>query len=640
MKTKSLAFKLVVGGILAVVIPVGFLGFFSVTRSSEALTDVSKGQAVMVSRVLADLTELVLQEELKLAQNLAAGNATIAAAEHVQSSGFEGSGREIQDLDRKLRRSMGRIGADYEAVFVTDADGLIFAGLGAGQYRGISVADRPYFQKTVQSQKAYVGAMVQSRVTEQPVVPVAAPIFSESEKFIGVLVTVLKADFLVEEITGIHIGQTGYPYLLNEEGVVIAHPNSELVFNTDINKLEGMEAIAERISRKETGIEPYVFQGTSKIAGFTALPLTGWTLVATQNVAEYLAPSRQIRNTIWIAGGLFLAMTIVLVLFFARRIAQPIMRSMEIIDDTSEQVTAASNEVAATAQSLAEGAGEQAAALEETTSSLEEMSTMTRQNANHAQQMKASRDEAFTSLQSADGFMKKTGQAMASIQARGDQVSTIVKSIDEIAFQTNLLALNAAVEAARAGEAGLGFAVVADEVRNLAIRAAEAARNTQELIEKTTAEIRTGSELIQKTEAEFDTTLSHNQKVGELIDEIVVSAREQAQGIEQINTAVADMDKVIQNTAANAEESAGAAEEMNAQAEQMKGVIQHLVGVIGGKMTYKSRENHNPRTAGSSTVVTRAKPVGTFRKPEKTDPGKTIHPHQVIPFEEDIYKEF
>ena len=637
MKKKSLAFKLVLGGILSVIIPVGFIGTFSVTKSSDALTDLSKAQAATISKTLADLTELALEEEMKLAEELASGNATRAAAQKVHSTGFDSSGPEIADLNRKLRHGMDRIGHDYEAIFVANPSGLIFTGIGNGQYQGISIADRPYFISTIQTEKAYVGSMVQSKVTKNPVVPITAPVFSDSNKLVGVLVTVLKADFLVEEITGITIGNTGYPYLLNEDNLLIAHPSKELVFTTNINKLEGMEIIAERISRKEAGIENYVFKGTPKVAAFTPIPLTGWTLVVTQDIGEFLASSRLIRNTIWIAGGFFVLLTIILVFFFARRVSRPIMRSMEIIGESSEQVTAASNEVSATAQSLAEGASQQAASLEETTSSLEEMSSMTRQNAEHAQQMKLSRDEAFKSLQSANEYMKMTGKAMSSIQTRGNQVSTIVKSIDEIAFQTNLLALNAAVEAARAGEAGAGFAVVADEVRNLAIRAAEAAKNTQELIEKTTAEIQQGSELIGKTETEFDVTLTHNKKVGDLIDEIVVSAREQAQGIEQINTAVAEMDKVIQSTAASAEESAGAAEEMNAQTEQMKAVIQNLLSVIGGEIDYRNGNGSRQNLLNSvqPTSVARLSKANVSGQMEKHRHGKTVRPDEVIPFHDD-----
>jgi methyl-accepting chemotaxis protein len=156
------------------------------------------------------------------------------------------------------------------------------------------------------------------------------------------------------------------------------------------------------------------------------------------------------------------------------------------------------------------------------------------------------------------------------------------KTIDERAFQTNLLALNAAVEAARAGEAGAGFAVVADEVRNLAMRAADAAKNTAGLIEGTVKKIQEGSTLVVKANEAFVGVSTSTSKVGELIGEIAAASREQSQGIDQINKAMAEMDKVTQKTAATAEESASASEEMNAQAKQMKQLTDVLAGIIDG----------------------------------------------------------
>jgi len=171
---------------------------------------------------------------------------------------------------------------------------------------------------------------------------------------------------------------------------------------------------------------------------------------------------------------------------------------------------------------------------------------------------------------------------MEEITTASEETSKIIKTIDEIAFQTNLLALNAAVEAARAGEAGAGFAVVAEEVRNLALRAAEAARNTSGLIEGTVKRIREGSEMVLSTNDAFKEVAGSASRVGELVSEIAAASQEQAQGIAQINRAAAEMDKVTQQTAANAEESAAAAEEMNAQAQQMKYIVTVLVGIIGG----------------------------------------------------------
>jgi methyl-accepting chemotaxis protein len=191
-------------------------------------------------------------------------------------------------------------------------------------------------------------------------------------------------------------------------------------------------------------------------------------------------------------------------------------------------------------------------------------------------------EEARQVVGSADASMTRMVASMQEIHQASEETSHIIRTIDEIAFQTNLLALNAAVEAARAGEAGAGFAVVADEVRNLAMRAAEAAGNTSALIEKTTQKVREGTTLVEHTSEEFRRVRESALKVAQLIGEIAAASREQTEGIDQINQAMSDMDKVTQQNAASSEESASASEELSAQAEEMTALVAGLLVLVNG----------------------------------------------------------
>lgn len=281
--------------------------------------------------------------------------------------------------------------------------------------------------------------------------------------------------------------------------------------------------------------------------------------------------------------GLVLAATfgILVAFFIARSIARPIQRIIGGLGEGAAQLASSSTQISATSQSLADGASEQAASLQETSSSLEEMSSMTRQNAGNASQARARMAEAQEIGFRVKEEMNQMAAAIGEITRSSEETGKIIKTIDEIAFQTNLLALNAAVEAARAGEAGAGFGVVADEVRNLAQKAAEAARITAGLIERTIASVRTGSTLVGATRTAYEENVEISVKVGELVREIAAATEEQAQGIEQINRAVTEMDTVTQQNAAGAEESAAASEELNAQAEEIKAMVQELTALVG-----------------------------------------------------------
>jgi methyl-accepting chemotaxis protein len=313
-------------------------------------------------------------------------------------------------------------------------------------------------------------------------------------------------------------------------------------------------------------------------------------LKGTQDISTRAASSLSTASIITLAGlAVALIVGIALAFIITKSITRPIAKIIEGLSSGAGQVHSAAGQVSAASQELAEGASENAAALEETTSSLEEMASMTRQNADNAHQANGLMDEAKTTVGLASESMSKMTGSMDEISLHGLEISKIIKTIDEIAFQTNLLALNAAVEAARAGEAGAGFAVVADEVRNLAQRAAEAAGNTAELIESTISKIDQGNDLVKKTDQAFKEVETSSNKVAELVSEIAAASSEQAQGIEQVNDAMVQMDKITQKNAANAEESASASEQLNAQANGMMDIVGDLIAVVGSSSNNKHR---------------------------------------------------
>ena len=362
--------------------------------------------------------------------------------------------------------------------------------------------------------------------------------------------------------------------------------------------------------------------------------------------AESNASRTKFLSGVGMVCGFALALFLGIVLSVS--ITRPINRIIADLNEGADQVATASSEVSSSSQTLAQGASEQAASLEETSSSLEEMASMTRQNADHAGEANALMQETGKVVQEADHYMQDLTTSMHEISQASDDTAKIIKTIDEIAFQTNLLALNAAVEAARAGEAGAGFAVVADEVRNLAMRAAEAAKNTAQLIEGTVDKVKGGTDLVAKTGEAFSQVTGSTGKVKDLVAEIAATSQEQAQGAEQISKAVAEMDSVVQHNAASAEESASASEELFAQAEQMKGVVGGLVALVAGSKSNGQAQAETRMSLPGGQGKPGAKAAGgSHRARERlthqaqpAGPSRPVSPEEVIPLDTKDFKDF
>ncbi len=310
-------------------------------------------------------------------------------------------------------------------------------------------------------------------------------------------------------------------------------------------------------------------------------------LLKTMNQAVLLFEKRNNLNTVLLIQGVLLLVLVCVTAaawFLIRNgVIAPLKELSSVLGASSGNIDTLSASVANTAENLADQSSNQAATAEESSAALEEITGMTRQNAEHTSRADKEMQQTKDITEKANIFMEELNRSMADILTASEETQKIVKTIDEIAFQTNLLSLNAAVEAARAGEAGAGFAVVADEVRNLALRSADSAKNTAELIDNIVQKIRGGSDLVQKATDAFQEVSEGASKVAVLLSEITTANNEQSLGITQISTGIHEMDNLAQDNAATSEETASAAAEMHNEAKNLGNIVKRLVALIEGE---------------------------------------------------------
>lgn len=364
----------------------------------------------------------------------------------------------------------------------------------------------------------------------------------------------------------------------------------------------------------------------------------------TIEIAEESTTSLNFASWVMVIGLVVaLLLSALTALYIIRSIVKIVTEAVKSLSEGTTQVVSASEQISSASVSLAEGASSQASSVEEVSATIEQATASNNQNADNSREANIlaqhSNDAAKVGNQRVGDLMV----AMQEITASSQKISRIIKTIDEIAFQTNLLALNAAVEAARAGEHGLGFAVVAEEVKNLAERSAGAAKEITGIIEASIDQVKSGTEVANKTKESFTEILNGIKKTSDLIGEIAISAKEQAEGMNQIAIAMGSVDQITQQNASASEETAAAAEELNAQALSMLDNVSELALLAGFDMGKENRASKSIKRISTPSLPPKRLSVSTSSKKPMNKPSSTAsrrNNEDVFPLEESDLKEF
>lgn len=466
--------------------------------------------------------------------------------------------------------------------------------------------------------------------------------------------------------------ETSHIELVNQSGQIILNYDPHVSGTTDIRrdmslilnkKLDqNTFAAANEVLAGKTGVTEEVYDSESQkyeVAGYAkfkgALGFVGmpWSVIVKVEADEIHAAIAHSRNIALIIFGLTALAILGAILISIKTIAKPIESIIADLQHGSRELRSAAGQVASSSQALAQGATEQAASLEESAASLEEISAASKHNAENSKQANILAEEVKSAANQGTKSMSEMAVAIDKIKKSAEETALIVKVIDEIAFQTNLLALNAAVEAARAGDAGKGFAVVAEEVRTLAQRSASAAKDSAEKIKQSRDLADNGVEVTGQVAKSLENVNINAVRSSDLMKEIAAASSEQTTGINHVNTAVTELDKVTQQNSAAAEESSAAAEELTAQAATLDEVVSALSRLVygGAKESYSllNTSSHNKSVTNGAAAIIKRKTVSlTGNEQLHSSPikavgsngSKHISPTQIIPLDDADFQNF
>lgn len=562
MKDFSIGKKLLLGGLMAVILPILVIGIFSVYRATTTITDLAHENLDSLADSLANVVEIGMTAEVAKARNISFSTAVIAAAERVSRDGAAAADKEIAVAHREVEK-MREVDNRLSSILLVGKNGIAYAGL----FKGINLKDREYFARALGGTISS-GNLVKSKAHGRPVCTIAVPIYAPNGKEVtGAVVMALETKFFTDIIDKVKIGKTGYAYLVDKKGFYITHPVKENILKVNINQVKGMESIAGLISGDNKGTTEYVLDGVRKAAASAPVPSTGWTVVTTIPAEELFAPAAATRNTILFTGVVFLVLASLFFYFFSQTLTRPLATMVE----AAQKIAAGNLTVDIREEERRDEIGELA-------KSFGVMARSLREKAEIAEQIAASNLTVRVTPSSSEDML---GNALATMVERlRVQVQETVEGVNVLASAGSEIMASVAQMTSSSSETSVAVSettTTVEEVKQTTEVTSQKAKHVSDLGRKTVDISRIGIKAVEDT-------ISGMERIREQVESIadmVVRLSEQSQAIGEIIATVSDLAEQSNLLAVNASiEAAKAgehgrgftvvAQEMRSLAEQSK----------------------------------------------------------------------
>jgi methyl-accepting chemotaxis protein len=610
----SITFRLVLGGCIAVLIPLLIVGAVSVFKSTAALSEISRKNAQEYAENLVQTVESTIGLQTVTASAFATDTNVIDVLAKVKELGVEGAAGDLALLRQDMKQKFKVFDENYLGIFVTDEKGLLVTGeLADGkEYKGSDIAGRDYFQEAKKTNATVVGEIVLSKATGTMIYVVCAPVKSVGGDFLGVFGLSVKAELIIDIVSGSKMGETGYAFMIDKNGIINSHPNEKFILELDLKTLNGMENITAEMLSAKKGVQNYIFKGVDKIAGYAPVPIKNWSIALTQDREEFLQAPNAIRNSLILIAITAQLVIGFLIYFSSKSITRPInaavaglkniaegegdltmrldVRSkdevgemakwfnlfieklqviIKQISDNSLQVSESSTKLSNISIALLTGAEDTsqrstnvATASEEMSTNINNVAAAMEQSATNLSMVAAASEEMSATIREiaenaekargvaseAVGQSQSAHEKMNELGIAAKKIGKVAETITEISEQTNLLALNATIEAARAGEAGKGFAVVANEIKELAKQTAIATLDIKAVITEVLS-------TTKSAETEIGQISGVMRGVNDIVSTIATAVEEQAVTTQEVANNIAQASQGIQEVNENVSQS-------------------------------------------------------------------------------------